>query len=96
MVLPRSEKENFQIASMGRGELEVSTQNWDKIWGRVLNCLKEYNVILSEETLWYRADKFLTAAKKYNNIKSCCVSKSSRYGNGIMVESNDKKREILL
>lgn len=53
-----------------RGNLDILTENWDKIWEQVLKHLRKYNVILSEEALWYEADHFLTGAKqKYDNIK---------------------------
>lgn len=53
-----------------RGRINTHTNEWNKIWEWLLKCLRNKNVIISEEALWYNAEEFLTEAKKkYENIK---------------------------
>lgn len=52
------------------GDLNIETEEWNKIWEQILLHLENRNVILSEESLWFDIDRFLTGAKqKYDNIK---------------------------
>lgn len=53
-----------------RGEIDTKGEEWGRIWEQIQKHLKEKNVIVSEEALWYRAEPFLAGAKeKYGNIK---------------------------
>lgn len=64
-------KENGGVFYKERGKLDIAAENWNSAWNQVLHCLKNKNVIISEEriSIW-DTNRFLTAAKeKYDNIK---------------------------
>ena len=49
--------------------LDTNALNWKKGWEYIRHCLREYNVIVSAEEIWYKAAEFLAAAKKeYDNV----------------------------
>ncbi len=51
--------------------LNKNHPRWELIWGNILQNLKSYNVILSNEVFWYRENREILkeAVKKWDNVK---------------------------